>query len=177
MDAEKGLAALPKSLKAGLAATAVLLVALILINQPLKTGAAHQGIVSFQLAGNAEQALAIVQSWGQEGLQWARLSLWLDFLFIPVYCITLILSTRHFTQDRPGVRERTAARWVRRLFLVAGLADVSENLLLLNNLESPTNAISLTATIFALVKFTALILGIAGLVIIRAARRHPLAPG
>jgi len=32
----------------------------------------------------------------------------------------------------------------------------------------------MTATILALIKFTGLLLGVAGLVIIRAARRHPL---
>ncbi|MGO2137229.1 hypothetical protein [Marinobacter sp.] len=177
MDTEKGLRALPKRLKACLIATVILLAALVMINQALKTGAAHQGIVSYQLAGNAEQALAIVQSWGEEGLQWAKLSLWVDFLFIPIYCLTLILLTRHCTLDRPGIRERTAARWIRTLFISAGLADVTENVLLLNNLDAPTDAISLVAAISALAKFTALTLGIAGLVIIRAARRHPLAPG
>jgi len=177
MDTEKELSALPKSLKVCLVATLALLIALLLINQPLKTGSALQGIVSFQLAGNAEQALAILQSWGNEGLRWAKLSLWADFLFIPVYCLTLILLTRHCTLDRPGVRERTAARWIRTLFVGAALADVTENVLLLNNLEPPTDAISLAAAISALAKFTALTLGIAGLVIVRAARRHPLAPG
>lgn len=176
MDSEKKLPALPKSLKAYLTATLVLLAALVMINQPLKTGAAHQGIVSYQLAGSAEQALAIVQSWGDEGLQWAKISLWVDFLFIPLYCLTLILLTRQCTLDRPGVRERTTARWIRTLFIAAGVADVTENVLLLNNLEAPTDAISIAATISALAKFTALTIGIAGLVIIRAARRHPLAP-
>jgi len=57
------------------------------------------------------------------------------------------------------------------------LADIAENVLLLNNLETPTDAISIAAAISALTKFTALTIGIAGLVIIRAARRHPLAPG
>ncbi|MDO6443560.1 hypothetical protein [Marinobacter sp. 2_MG-2023] len=177
MDTEKELPALTKGLKACLVMTLLLLVALLVINQPLKTGSAHQGIVSYQLAGSAEQALAIVRSWGDEGLQWARLSLWLDFLFIPVYCLTLILLTRHCTRDRPGVRERNAARWIRTLFIAAGLADATENVLLLNNLEAPADAISVAAAISALAKFTALTLGIAGLVIIRAARRHPLEPG
>ena len=177
MSTDKGRPALPKSLKACLIATVLLLAALVLINQPLKTGSAHQGIVSYQLAGSAEQALAIVQSWGEDGLQWAKISLWVDFLFIPIYCITLILLTQRCTRDRPGIRERTTARWIRTLFIVAGFADITENVLLLNNLETPTDAISIAAAISALTKFTALTIGIAGLVIIRAARRHPLAPG
>lgn len=177
MGTERGLPALSRSLKGCLIATVVFLIALVMINHPLKTEVAHQGIVSFQLAGNAEQALAILQSWTEGDQQWAKLSLWLDFLFIPVYCLTLILLTRHCTVDRPGVRERTAARWVYTLFVSASLLDVAENVLLLNNFGAPTDAISLAATISALAKFTALTIGAAGLVIIRASRRHPLAPG
>ena len=67
------------------------------------------------------------------------------------------------------------ARWVRALFVTAGLSDVAENILLLNNFSPPTDAMSLSATLCALVKFTALTLGMAGLVILRASRRRPLA--
>lgn len=176
MDTEKRLPVLPKNLKTCLIATVLLLAVLIMINQPLKTEFAPQGMVSFQLAGNAEQALAIAQSWGEQGLQRAKFSLWIDFLFIPVYCLTLILLTRQCMLDRPGIRERSTARLIRTLFISAGLADAAENVLLLNSLDTPTDAISLAATISALVKFTALTVGIAGLVIIRAARRHPLVP-
>ncbi len=42
-------------------------------------------------------------------------------------------------------------------------------------MDPPTDMVSLSATLCALVKFTGLMLGCAGLVIIRAARRHPLA--
>lgn len=175
MDHAHGTAAFPKRLKASLGVSAALLLALLLINQPLQTPAAPQGMVSFQLAGSADQAHAIVRSWQAEGLGWAKVSLWVDFLFIPAYVLALLLLTRHFTRDRPGIRERVGARWVRALFATAGLSDVSENVLLLNNLSPPTDAVTLSATLCALIKFTALTLGIAGLVIIRASRRHPLA--
>ena len=42
-------------------------------------------------------------------------------------------------------------------------------------MDPPTDVVSLSATVCALIKFTGLMLGVAGLVIIRAARRHPLA--
>ncbi|WP_372995334.1 hypothetical protein [Marinobacter sp.] len=170
-----GVAAFPKSLKASLVVTALLLFALLMLNQPLQTASAPQGIVSYQLAGSADQAHAILRSWRSEGVAWARVSLWLDFLFIPAYMLALIHLTRHFTRDRPGVRERMVARWIRALFVTAGFSDAAENILLLNNFNPPTDAISLSATLCALIKFTALTLGIAGLVIIRASRRHPLA--
>lgn len=175
MDWSKELAALPKHLRATLIAALVLLVALILVNQPLQTGSAPQGIVSFQMAGTADQAHAILRSWRSDGLVWAQISLWLDFLFIPTYVLALVQLTRHFTRDRPGVRERMIARWIRTLFIAAGLSDMAENILLLSNFNPPTDALSLSATICALIKYTGLTLGIAGLVIIRAARRHPLA--
>ena len=175
MDPAHGVAAFPKSLKASLLVAAVLLFALLMVNQPLQTASAPQGIVSYQLAGTANQAHAIFRSWGGEGVAWAKVSLWLDFLFIPAYMLALIHLTRHFTRDRPGVRERMVARWIRALFVTAGLSDGTENILLLNNFNPPTDELSLSATLCALIKFTALTLGIAGLVIIRAARRHPLA--
>lgn len=177
MDIPSIIRSLPKKLKLGLVVTATLLIALLAINQPLQTGSAPQGIVSFQLAATADHSMAILRSWRGDAMFWAHLSLWLDFLLIPAYVITLLMVTNLIMRDRPGVRERNVARWVRALFVTAGASDGLENILLLNNLNPPTDTISLSATICALIKFTGLMLGIAGLVIIRAARRHPLAHG
>lgn len=174
MSTAKGTAALPRNLLTLLVTAVLLLVVLLVVNQPLRNTGAPQGIVSFQLAGTAEHARAIIQSWGAENLVWAKASLWLDFLFIPAYLLALLHLTRHFMQDRPGVRERTIARWVRALFLTAGVSDATQNILLLNNFHPPEDTLTLYATICALVRYTGLALGIAGLVIIRASRRHPL---
>ncbi|KPP99265.1 hypothetical protein [Marinobacter sp. HL-58] len=167
----------PRRLNLSLLVTAALLLVLTLVNQPLQTGSAPQGMVSFQMAATADQSMAIIRSWRQDGMLWAHVSLWLDFLFVPAYLVTLIFLTSHLTRDRPGVRERTVARWVKALFVAAGTGDIAENILLLNNMDPPTDVLSLSATICALIKFTGLMLGAAGLVIIRAARRHPLAHG
>jgi hypothetical protein len=161
-------------LKTGFALSALVAIALLLINQLLHTPQAPQGIVNLQLAGNAAHARNILQSWSPEQQTWARISLLLDFLLIAFYSATLFLLTRHLLKDRPGVRERTAGRWVIILFALAAFSDCVENLLLLNNLKEPDDLLSLIATFSALVKFTGLLLGSAGLVIIRAARRHPL---
>jgi len=154
---------LPKRLNLSLVATAALLLVLVVVNQPL------------QMAATADQSMAILRSWRQDGMLWAQISLWLDFLFVPAYLATLIFLTNHLMRDRPGVRERNVARWVKALFVTAGAGDLTENILLLNNMDPPTDMVSLSATLCALVKFTGLMLGCAGLVIIRAARRHPLA--
>ncbi|WP_227664275.1 hypothetical protein [Marinobacter litoralis] len=164
------------ALAVSLALSAALFLALLVMNQPLKTASAPQGIISFQLAGTAQHAQAILASWQPDNTTWARASLWLDFAFIAAYVTLLLQLTRRFSVDRPGVRERIVAKWVRLLFIVAGTSDVLENLALLNNFNPPDNSLSMAASIFALVKFTGLLLGLAGLIILRAARRQPLTP-
>ncbi|HLV78450.1 MAG TPA: hypothetical protein VKY53_11045 [Marinobacter sp.] len=149
---------------------------LIAINQPLKTPAAPQGIFSFQLAATAENSRAMLISWGQSGQSLARFSLWLGLLFTVAWVASLLQLTRHFTRDRPGIRERKIARWVRALFVLAALCDLAENSVLINNLPTPTDTLSSTAAILVLAKLTGVILGTAGLVIIRASRRRPLVP-
>lgn len=163
-------------MKVSMVIAVALFLVLIAINQPLQTLAAPQGIVSLQLAGTAEHAQAILASWGEDGLTLARLSLWLDFLFIVAYLAALLQLTRHFTRDRRGVRERMIARWIRVLFVIAGATDVAENIVLLNNFSPPDDSMGLAASILALIKYTGLMLGAAGLVVIRAARRQPLTP-
>ncbi|MDR9424627.1 MAG: hypothetical protein RI567_05010 [Marinobacter sp.] len=162
------------SMKISMAMAVVLLIAMVVVNQPLQTSAAPQGMISFQLAGSAEQTHAIIRSWRSDNLPLAKLALWLDFLFVITYLAALLQLTRHFTRDRPGVRERMIARGVRALFIIAGLSDVIENIVLLNNFSPATDSLSLAAAILALLKYTGFVLGVAGLVIIRAARRHPL---
>ena len=161
-------------LKVGFALSALLAIALLLINQLLHTPQAPQGIVNLQLAGNAAHTRDVLQSWNPQQQAWARISLLLDFLMVALYSATLLLLTHRILIDRPGVRERTAGRWVLILFGLAAVSDCVENLSLLNNLKEPNDLFSLVATVSALVKFTGLLLGSAGLVIIRAARRHPL---
>jgi hypothetical protein len=164
----------PKALTLSLLVSLILFIALLVINEPLQTSAAPKGIVSFQMAGTLDQASDILASWDSDAMSSARASLWLDFAFAAAYVVSLLLLTRHLSRDRPGVRERTVSRLVRGLFIAAGASDVVENILLLNNLDSPSDSLSMAATLFALAKFTGLILGLAGLVILRAARRHPL---
>lgn len=151
--------------------TLALLVIQVGLNQPLRTAAAPQGMLSFQLAATVEHARAIVDSWA--GLVWAPASLWSGFLFAALYTSVLILLTNHLLVDRPGVRERKTGRWVRGLFVTAGLAHVIEYSILLANLDSPSDRLSLSATLLALLNYTALLVGAAGLVVIRAARRRP----
>ncbi|MCG8517464.1 MAG: hypothetical protein MI794_05685 [Pseudomonadales bacterium] len=174
MKHEATLPPLPRSLKLGLLATLGLFLTLLAINQLLVSPVASKGIVDLELASNAERTLAILASWGEQGMLWAQVSLWLDFLFIAIYVVSLLALTGYLLQDRPGIRERKVGHSVRALFVGAGVCDVAENVLLLNNLSAPSDSVSLAAALCAMIKFTALLLGGAGLLVIRAERRHPL---
>lgn len=171
---EATLPPIPRHLKLLGLTTFALFAVLVAINIPLITYAAPQGVISLQFAVTAEQTIQILHSWGAGNSYWAEASLLLDLPFIAVYVSTLLALTGYLLLDRPGIRERQAGRWVRGLFVAAGASDVGENICLLSNLTEPTDTLSLTASLFALVKFTALLLGTAGLLIIRASRRHSL---
>ncbi|MDX1635087.1 MAG: hypothetical protein R3280_10640 [Marinobacter sp.] len=164
----------PPALKRLALVTAVVFVVLLLINLVLTKDQAPQGIISFQLAGTAEHSLQILAAWGEDGRFWAALSLWMDYLFLVLYTATLVVFTSYLLSDRPGIRERKIGGWVKALFVAAGLADAGENTFLLYNMGNPTDGLSMAATVMALMKFTGLLLGGAGLVVIRAERRRPL---
>jgi len=84
--------------------TLILLMCMNLIDAPLKTSAAPNGIISFEFAGKILVAQEMVQSWGTKGRIYAGLSLGLDYLFLFAYSLTLalgcVIAPRSFSQ--PG---------------------------------------------------------------------------
>jgi hypothetical protein len=81
----------------------LLLLILSLLGQPLITPAAPYGMISFELARDADHAQAVLDSWDQTARLRAAFSVGLDYLFIPLYAITLTLSclwAAHFRRER-----------------------------------------------------------------------------
>jgi hypothetical protein len=158
------------------AATAVVMVAMWLIDQPLRTAAAPHGIVSFELAGDVATAQLMLDSWDTRARAAAGLSLGLDYLFLVLYSTTLALACR-----------RIAGRFAARGSALAGIGfalawgqwiaaacDGVENFALIRMLLDGARAPWPTvAWWFASVKFGLLGLGFAyllnGLVTTRAA--------
>lgn len=162
----------PVALKLSLLTTLTLLTILLLINQPLQTDAAPRGIVSFQTAASEDGARAILASWDSQARFWAKASLWLDFAFASAYALTLVLLTNHFSPDRRLGRTYRLPLFVKGSVIGAGLCDATENILLLTSMNSPGDTVNLAATVFATAKFTGLILGLAGLVMLRFTGRQ-----
>jgi hypothetical protein len=58
----------------------------------LRTESAPLGIISYEFAGDLDRAREMVRSWGERGQVYAGLNLGLDYLFIPLYVLTIGLG-------------------------------------------------------------------------------------
>lgn len=108
---------------------AILLTALRSLDAPLRTQAAPQGIVSFELAKNYEVSRQILDSWSNEAKVYAALSLGLDYLFLVVYALFISLSC---IQVGTALRERASllfpmAQTLARAQFLAAILDAIEN--------------------------------------------------
>lgn len=114
------------------------------LDSPLRTPAAPNGIVSFELAGNVGQAIVITEEWKRSSLllssvagqanpdivnipyTFAAFGLGLDYLFMPAYAFALAFGTLLAAGRHTG--------WMRSLGAVAGygafaaaISDAVEN--------------------------------------------------
>lgn len=141
-----------------------------ILDQPLRTPAAPNGIVSFELAGTPEKAFQIMVSWEpvdsqqpdilrMRGYLFAAFGLGIDYLFMPIYALALGFGTLLAAGRHGG--------WLRSLGAVAGygafaavLFDAVENYalfqILLGAYESSYPAI---AAVCATIKFGLLLSG------------------
>lgn len=161
-----------------LALTLILFAVFRVLDQPLRTPVAPNGIVSFEFAGNAQTARAITDSWKQMSLLLSSVAgrpnpdivnvpyvfvafgLGIDYLFMPIYSFALAFGTLFAMRRHAG--------WFRSLGAVAGygafgaaLFDGVENYalfqILLNKIYSPYPEI---AYYCASLKFVLLIFGV-----------------
>ena len=140
--------------------TLILFAVFRVLDMPLQTDYAPNGIVSFELAGSPQNAAHMVLTWSGEAMLNAAFGLGIDYLFMPIYALalgfgTLLAATRH-------------GGWLKSLGALAGygafaapLFDAVENWALFNVLsgafESPYPEVAFYC---ALIKFGLLIFGI-----------------
>jgi hypothetical protein len=127
-----------------LAGTLVLFAVFRVLDAPLRTSAAPNGIVSFEMAGTPFQAQAMLESWqeaaflasdvtGQPVLgmisrvySFAAFGLGLDYLFMPVYATALALGILLAAGRHKGWFF-TLGAWLGWTAYVAALFDAVEN--------------------------------------------------
>lgn len=144
------------------------------LDEPLRTSAAPNGIVSFELAGTPANAEAMVSSWSQDGKFFAAFGLGIDYLFMPLYSLALAFGTLLAAGRHGG--------WIKSLGAVAGwgafaaaVFDAVENYalfqVLLGAYQSSYPAI---AAFCATLKFGLLIFGLVYAVIVGLLPRKSL---
>ena len=75
-----------------LIATLIVMAVFQLLDRPLRTSAAPNGIVSFELAGSVENARAMIDSWDDRTRLYTALGLGLDYLFMLLYATTIAIA-------------------------------------------------------------------------------------
>jgi hypothetical protein len=156
-----------------LAVTALLLAFLQRQGATLVNGEAPYGIVSLELAGDAEKASAIAAAWEAEGKTAVAIrNIRLDFLLIPFYSILLYMACGSLATYKPSRHGRIGA-WIAFACLLAGIFDVFENLAMMAALRGRVGATGAAATtLLASAKFA--ILAIAVLYILSTSARRLL---
>lgn len=96
-------------------------------------------ILDLEFAWTPAQLAAMTAAWGPAGDEAARLSLWVDYLFMPVY-VMLAVGLVLLTARAAAGRWRTAGLWLALAPVGAWVCDAIENTLLLNSLPPATPA-------------------------------------
>ena len=162
-----------------LAGTLFLFAVFRVLDAPLQTSAAPNGILSFELAETPFQAQAIIDSWHEMAMfvssvegesvpglvsrayAFAAFGLGIDYLFMPIYATALALGIL-LAAGRDGEWFANLGAWLGWGAYAAALFDAVENyalagMLLMNQIWSPYPQV---AAISATIKFGLLVLGL-----------------
>jgi len=144
--------------------TGALSIYLTAIGAPLSTGAAPDGIVSFELARNAGASQVILDSWDATAREAAMLVQGVDFLYLLAYPAFFSLTALQLGRrlGGPWLRLARPLSWA---VLLAAPLDLVENLALIRQLEAgASEGAAFTAWACAVPKF-ALVGVLAGFVL------------
>jgi hypothetical protein len=161
-----------------LALTLTLFAIFRLLDQPLQTDTAPNGIVSFELAGDPQTARAITDSWKQMSLLlsavagqpdaniinvpyvFAAFGLGIDYLFMPVYALALSFGTLLAARKHEGIVYSIGAVAGYGAF-AAAIFDAMENYTLLQTLiGNPQPSYPAIAAFCAVIKFGLIVFGL-----------------
>jgi hypothetical protein len=109
-----------------LAGTLILVAVFQVVHAPLRTAPAPFGIISLQVAWTAEKAQTILDSWDASARLHAAFGLGIDYLFMPLYGLTLALAALLAAGRHPGPFSRLGP-WAGWGALLAAVCDGTEN--------------------------------------------------
>jgi hypothetical protein len=118
-------------------------------------------IIQFELAGTVEAAQHIMDDWSEAGIAKARLSIYLDFVFLVLYSATFSIGCkRAFSFTSQQVVKKISVMLSVLVWLAGGL-DLIENMAMLVSLNRATTLTTQLAFYCAAIKFTIVLLAIA----------------
>jgi hypothetical protein len=130
------------------------------LDQPLRTSAAPNGIVSFELARTLDESQSILHSWDENARLFAAFGLGFDYLFMLVYAAALSLGLLLAGANKTGWYS-SLTNWLGWGAFAAGLFDAVENYALWQILTgNASSSLPQIAAFCATIKFTLLIAGV-----------------
>lgn len=143
-----------------LALTVILFAVFRVLDAPLQSAPAPNGIVSYELAGNIKPAAGILASWDARARLFAAFGLGLDYFFMPVYALTLSLGSLLAAGRHAGWFSRLGA-WIGWGAFAAALFDAVENFSLWKFMLGDFQTLwPRTAAFCATMKFSLLLMGL-----------------
>lgn len=110
-------------------------------------------IVQFELAKTVDSAQHIINAWGSEGVSKARLSIYLDFVFLFLYAWAIALGCKVSTTFSANDNLIKAGAFFSRIIWFACSCDLIENCAMLFTLSDMNELTVLMAFYFAVIKF------------------------
>jgi len=122
--------------------TLVLTAVLGRVDQPIRTAAAPNGIISYEVAGDTTTAARMIESWDARARCYAAFSLGIDYLYMVAYSTTIALACLWAADVfRAGTSLGAFGPWLAWGQWLAALCDATENmaltLMLLGSVTAP----------------------------------------
>jgi hypothetical protein len=153
-----------RALIASAVASLVIGAALVVLDRRM-VDAGGPGIVGFELAGSEDRATEILAEWGDDGIDAAKASLWLDYAYIVAYGTFLVLAaaaTRELAERRGWERLAALGLPVMTFAAAAAAFDAIEDVGLLLAVNQHGGALApRLAQVCAILKFALLAITIA----------------
>jgi hypothetical protein len=142
---------------------------------PLIDGGNGSGLLKLQLAFDKEAGIAIINSWGTSGVDHFNQWIFTDYIYALSYAV-FFASLLSILIMKKGKEKLLVYRFVVYLACVAGLLDWVENtmeLFFVNNSSGFSSALFFLHSIIATVKWAALPIAVAYIVVLLANANKP----
>lgn len=143
--------------------TILIAIAMVVVDQELKTNHAPMGIISLQLAGTTQAARLVVYDWHPRERLAAAFGLGLDYLFLLSYSAWFFVGCRWSAERwvKPNPSRGNLFAWLSWGAILAALLDGVENVVLLIFLQSDGKSVFYPVAFWcAVVKFLLILMAI-----------------